>query len=627
MRASRLGLRGRVLAGVAAAALVVGGTSLAAGAASRGHSPLRQLAASVGAQRGGPVAGRVRAAGHASGGSTGSGGSVGATSATPSNQPEFSTVDNPTSLDPPVRVPSTRPVVVTIANHAPFGDGPPPAVTTTTLPKGRWAEVVLDVTGTEKGVQYDRLCEIFAGPSEIFLGVTPEPTAAGITWHVQKDVTGYLPLLQGRQTFSTYVDNYTNSTDTGVPVITAKLLFYPAGGGFQPVHPASITNPALGGAAVDETGPASPAVAPGVPSEVVPLLPAGATNTLNTIGTSSSNTTVSATVTLPHDVTTVTLDLYAVGQIGDEFWWGLSPAFREIEVSIDGQPAGVVWPFPYVYTGGVNPLIWAPVTGIHTLDIPSYRLDLTPFAGMLGGTHTISLTVVNNANYWLGGGSLLLTTAKGATGGRVLADTLSFPGSSQIVTQDANGDSNNPVFTESATRSYRISGNVTVGHRTYVDTVDQQLQFENDQSNIDISCTAACYQWVHGEETQATSETITGPGTAITRTDHSSWTIDAPNGFVPGSGGFFLPAAVNQQLTDVASQMGGRLPSRQTSLSESIIGYGALQAGGGPNIQDGDTTGTVTYASSDGSAASQVLYQRTVVASGGVIEQDLVQGG
>lgn len=617
--------RGRVVAGLAVVALVGGGTSLAAGAAAGGQARLRELASPAGVHRV-----HVPGDGRAPTGSRGSGGGgvSGGGAATQSNQPEFSTVDNPTSLDPPVRVPPTTPVVVTIADHAAFGNGPPPAVTTTTLPSGRWAEVVLDVTGTEQGVQYDRLCEIFAGPSEIFLGVTPEPTAAGITWHIEKDVTGYLPLLEGRQTFSTYVDNYTNSTDTGVPVITAKLLFYPAGGGFQPVHTASITNPALGGAAINETGPASPAVAPGVPSQVVPLLPTGATKTLSLIGTNSQNTTVSATVSLPSDTSTLTLDLYAVGQIGDEFWWAESPAFREIEVSIDGTPAGVVWPFPYVYTGGVNPLIWQPVTGIHTLDIPSYRLDLTPFAGMLaGGTHTISLTVVNNANYWLGGGSLLLTTAKGATGGRLLTDTLSFPGSSQVVTQDANGGSGNPVFTESASRAYEIAGTVTVGRQTYVDTLDQRLQFENDQSNIDYSCSGPCYQWVHGEETQATSETITGPGTDINRTDDSSWTIDAPNGYVPDSGGFFLPAAVNQQLTDVATQVRGLLPTRRTSLSESIIGYGALQAGGGPNIENGDTTGTVTYASSDGSAASQVLYQRTVVASGGVIEQNLVQGG
>ncbi|HEY6785948.1 MAG TPA: peptide-N4-asparagine amidase, partial [Trebonia sp.] len=66
----------------------------------------------------------------------------------------------------------------------------------------------------------------------------------------------------------------------------------------------------------------------------------------------------------------------------------------------------------------MNPLIWRPLTGIHTMDIPSYRLDLTPFAGLLSGAgpHTISLYVVNNAGYWLAGGALLLTSGGGAPG-------------------------------------------------------------------------------------------------------------------------------------------------------------------------------------------------------------------
>jgi hypothetical protein len=59
----------------------------------------------------------------------------------------------------------------------------------------------------------------------------------GITWHVRKDVTGYLPLLTGTQTFSTFVDDFLSSVDTGIPVITAKLFFYPAGDGFRPAQP------------------------------------------------------------------------------------------------------------------------------------------------------------------------------------------------------------------------------------------------------------------------------------------------------------------------------------------------------------------------------------------------------
>jgi hypothetical protein len=536
---------------------------------------------------------------------------------------EFSKTANPLTLDQPVQVPPVKPVVVTIDNKAAFGNAPPPAVTTVTLPSGHWSEVVLDVTGTESGNQYDRLCEIFDGPTQIFLGVTPEPDPAGITWHIQKNITGYLPLLTGTQTFSTSIDNYLSSVDNGIPVITAKLLFYPAGGGFWPAQPASLSSPALAGDAVNETGPASPPQHQGVPTDIVPILPAGDTNTFNTINTGQ---TLTASVTLPTDVTTATLDLYAVGQIDDEFWWSENPAFREIEVSIDGKPAGVVWPYPYVYTGGVNPLLWRPITAVHTLDIPSYRLDLTPFAGMLGGTHTIGLTVVTNTGFWLAGGSLLLGTDGQATSGGVSTDTLSFPTTSRVTTKRALGSANEPVTTESASASYQISGQVTQDGRTWTDTLSQRLQFGDDQSSIDPSCAGPCYQWVQGEETQSSTESVTGPGANVSRSDDSNWTIDAPNGFQQNKTGsaFFLPASVNQQLTDAASQQGGFFGGYQTRLSESIIGYGAVEenATGAP-ITDGDTTGTITAQASGWPGG--FLYQRTVVARGGRILQNLVQ--
>jgi hypothetical protein len=602
MRNLLLSRRARWTVALVSTVAMASGTATAAAVAS-GRTPAPDHARRVAA----PAAGGSKAAPAAPGTTNGT-----------SPPAEFSSTANPITLDAPPAVPPSRPVVVTIADHAAFGNGPPPAVTTVNLPKGNFAEVVLQVVGSETGRQYDRLCEIFDGPTEIFLGVTPEPTPQGITWQVEKDVTGYLPLLQGRRTFSTYVDNYLSSIDTGIPTITAKLLFYPAAGEFQPPREAGLPDPALAGDAIEETGPAAPATHPAVPSTVVPLLPNGASNTLATIG---SGQTVSATVTLPHDISTATLDLYAVGQSTDEFWWSLVPAFREIEVSIDGKPAGVVWPFPYVYTGGVNPLIWRPLTGIHTLDIPSYRLDLTPFAGTLGGTRTVSLTVAGNAGYWLAGGSLLLTTDRHPTSGTLDRDTLTFPTTSTVTTADALGSSNQPVSTEAANTSYEISGTVVAGGRSWTDTLRQSLEFGDDQSDIDPSCSGACYQWVHGQEVQTTSEDVTGPA-GVLRSDHSSWTIDAPNGYLPSSDGsdFFLPASVDQQLTDLARQAapGGGLGS---SLLESIVGYGALEEdGGAPTITNGDTTGTITWRTT---GPAPQLYQRSVVTRGGQILQDL----
>jgi hypothetical protein len=532
---------------------------------------------------------------------------------------EFTTTDNPVTLDQPVKVPRTEPVTVTIADQAAFGNAPSPYTSTVTLPKGRWAKVVLDITGSEKGRQYDRLLNVYDGAEQIFLGVTPEPTAAGITWHLTKDITGYLPLFAGTRTFSTYVDNYLSSVDTGIPVITAKLLFYPAASdghsGYAAARPASLTNPSLAGDAINQTGPASPAGEPGVPTTVVPLVSSGNTTDFGTVG---AGKTASATVSLPGNVTTATLDVYAVGQSSDEFWWGLSPSFREIEVSVDGKPAGVVWPYPYVYTGGVNPLIWRPLTGIHTMDIPSYRLDLTPFAGLLSaaGPHTVTLSVAGNAGYWLAGGSLLLTTGGKAVTGSVTSDTLSFPTTSAVTTANALGSSSQQAVTESASASYAIAGTILQGGRTWTDTLTQDLGFSNDQANINPSCSGPCYQWVHQETTSAASETISGgPDGDLTRHDQASWTTDAPNGYLTDSTGndFLLPASVSQQLTDVASA-----GEYRTSLSESVMGYGELEEDSGtPTIADGDTTGTITVRDGD------AVYERTVVTHGGQVVQDL----
>lgn len=70
--------------------------------------------------------------------------------------------------------------------------------------------------------------QVWAGNTQIFAGVTPEPTKAGIKWKVQKDVTNYLPILEGKQVFTSEIDNYPNSTYNGIPDVSITLDFYPA---------------------------------------------------------------------------------------------------------------------------------------------------------------------------------------------------------------------------------------------------------------------------------------------------------------------------------------------------------------------------------------------------------------
>ena len=108
---------------------------------------------------------------------------------------------------------------------------------------------------------------------------------------------------------------------------------------------------------------------------------------------------------MPTNIERVYLDVIAQSQSNDEFWYFCVPndqtsnlescgntAFRETEVWIDGQPAGVAPVYPWIYTGGIDPYLWEPIPGVQTLDFKPYRVDLTPFAGVLsdGNAHTVA---------------------------------------------------------------------------------------------------------------------------------------------------------------------------------------------------------------------------------------------
>src|SRR3989442_7116345 len=81
-------------------------------------------------------------------------------------------------------------------------------------------------------------------------------------------------------------------------------------------------------------------------------------------------------------------------------------AVREFQVTVDGTLAGVVWPFPYIFTGGVNPFLWRPIAAVGAYNEEPYQVDLTPFIGMLvdGNPHTIAFAVVDNGFYCQPGG-------------------------------------------------------------------------------------------------------------------------------------------------------------------------------------------------------------------------------
>lgn len=394
---------------------------------------------------------------------------------------------NPITAEPPIARPHTTPCVVSLFNNMAFADFTPKVYNYTppSACPGPWAKVVFTADFTvSAGRQYDRTAAFYLGHANIYYGTTAEPRKTlSPSWHVERDVTDLSAIFKLAQTGEANIGNfvgvYNGVTYDGVIYANAALEFYPAG---------------------DDTRAAV------TPDIVVPVNGAG--GDAGTLGTTSD--TVSQTLNLPMNVERVYLDVIAQSQSNDEFWYFCVPnnqtsnlescgntAFRETEIWIDGQPAGVAPVYPWIYTGGIDPYLWEPIPGVQTLDFRPYRVDLTPFAGVLsdGNQHTVAVSVYNANSYFLATANLLVYEDHGAqkvTGG-VLQNTLSMA-PSPSVTEDitaGTGPTYAGTVTVGSNRKFEISGYVNTSHGRVVTTIDQTVNFLSKQefdvnANTDI---------------------------------------------------------------------------------------------------------------------------------------------
>ncbi len=380
---------------------------------------------------------------------------------------------NPATAEPPVTRPSTAPCVVTLFNNLEFGDysGKPLSYAPPSGCAGGWSKVVLTIDFTvTAGRQYDRTASLYLGNANIFYGTTAEPRAAlSPSWHVERDVTDLSAVLREPQAGQAIVYNIVNSTYTGIIYGTARLLFYPA----------------------TRREPASAA-----PDVVIPV---SGINSPYELDTTASE--LKTTVTAPRNVERAYLDVIAQSQSNDEFWYFCVPndvtgklescgntAFRETEITIDGRPAGVAPVYPWIYTGGIDPYLWEPITGVQTLNFKPYRVDLTPFAGVLsdGAPHTVGVSVYNANSYFLATANLLLYTDHGRaeTSGGLLEDTLSsvpLPRVTENLATDSTGATTGTVTVDSD-RRFRVVGYVNTSHGRVETTVEEVVDFDSRQT-------------------------------------------------------------------------------------------------------------------------------------------------
>jgi Peptide N-acetyl-beta-D-glucosaminyl asparaginase amidase A len=379
---------------------------------------------------------------------------------------------NTVTADPNIARPSSTPCIVELFKNASFYDFnvenfsyTPPAEC-----PGPWQKVVLEADiNLNAGVQYDRTANFWLGPVNIYFGTTAEPSPnLGPSWHIENDLTDYSSSFYTAQSGQADIGNTLCCGLTSTIYASAALEFYPVPSGQSTPQSADQVYALSAG-------------------------PSGGTVTLNT-GTDA----LAATFTLPANVQGAYLDVYAQGQSTDEFWYTCVPndvatelqscsntAFRETEITIDGQPAGVAPVFPWIFTGGIDPYLWFPIPGVQTLDMIPYRVNLTPFAGLLsnGQPHTVSLSVYNADSYFSATASLLIYLDHNATQvtGAVTQNTLTSP--SPTVTENLHVNSNyirgNVVV--ASNRNFVISGYANTSHGKVTTKVSQTVNFSSNE--------------------------------------------------------------------------------------------------------------------------------------------------
>lgn len=512
---------------------------------------------------------------------------------------------DPLTAAPPIARPPTPSCTTTVMQDFAFNSSVGQGVFNGTLTPptdcpGPWSKIVLDFTGKVAGRQFDRLMNVWVGGAQVFQSSTPEPDPDGITWHVEHDATPYSSLFAQAEPIKVELQNYVTGPYTGVIYGTLKVTYYPATSSYP---------------------------APAHADEVIGFPNADSSYFF---GPSDVSTT---SITFPRNLTRAYLELYLKGNSCDEFWFGSQPddyagpnglcgggAFREVQVSIDGQLAGVAWPFPFIFTGGVNPLLWRPIPAVNAFDMPPQVVDLTPYVGLLtdGQPHTISLRVAHDGNYWGIGSDLLLYRDPGSsqTIGALVSRSI---GPDAGETYGENTGSNGGVFTTHASRHLNVSGYVDTSAGRITTTVDQTFGFSNKQ---ELDLTNFLENVTH-DETIDTVTTTTGPdGTTVHRVS-DSYPIRMRSLFqIPQQGQkdfFRLPAGVGQSLQRSTSLTVNGTQTFSSWLDDTVNASGLLS-----RTSDGVTTmsggrDSEDYIASDSSGA---CYHHTISAAQGWVTSD-----
>ncbi|KAI4600016.1 hypothetical protein KJ359_001117 [Pestalotiopsis sp. 9143b] len=347
---------------------------------------------------------------------------------------------------------------------------------------------ILNLTVTSQGRQYDRLALLYLGDNEVWRTSTAMPIQSGIQWTYQKDVSVFHNLFAQDQKVILSLDNIlSGDLYTGTYEVTLEALY------FDDVY--------------------TPGFAPADEIFAISKLASdqNSTSVFSLPGDSGS-----VNLTLARNIKQAVVSISASGNGAEEFWFANMPSeytntfpgplgelagyspFREVQLLIDGKLAGVEWPFPILFSGGVDPGAWRPIVGIDTYDLPTFEIDVTPWLSLLcnGEQHEFQLRVVGYdsaaedhigtvGSNWYVGGSLFvwldetvnqtqageITTSAAAPEFKFLPD----------LTHNSTGGNTSFWFSLGAERTLSISSTIATADGNKTVSWEQHMSFNSIQ--------------------------------------------------------------------------------------------------------------------------------------------------
>ncbi|KAF2665427.1 hypothetical protein BT63DRAFT_377319 [Microthyrium microscopicum] len=542
----------------------------------------------------------------------------------------------------PINVPAVANCTVQLMQYTFGWSYGKPFVGSYSPPQCDFNRVTITFQATSVGRQFDRLALMYLGDTEVWRTSTAEPNANGIIWTYTKDVSNFLPLWKQPQKVIFDLGNIVDSKYTGSYNTTLTATFFTSPTKNQPadlilpVSKKQSSNNQSSAFAIPQDGPAR------------------------------------TVMTLPRNARRAIFTISACGQADEEFWWsnvpqsstktfaiagttmlGYSP-FRELQLLVDGQLAGIAWPFPVIFTGGVVPTFWRPIVGIDTYDLKEDEIDITPWLPVLsdGKDHTFEIRVmgVNDTDAgnvvlsppgsnWVVTGKVFvwLDRAGTITTGQPPKVQASEPKITidQAIARSPQGFNVSLSYKVTASRDFSVDGSVTTSEGTKPASWKQTYNFSNIGSAANLGNNQTNVQVTNGLDISAGgySRTIAYPLRVF-----SAANIDVTNNSMTLSGRFTRGKEVmvlgNSATPSALDNFGTGPDAKGTFMNTTQEGEAYYQTIGNTTKGSAVTEQVYIFSSEKGDTQNVVqppkagereqLYSRHVLAKNGLITRDEV---